>query len=1227
MFLPQKPQSNRRRSRPDRGFALIVTLSLMILLTVIAVGLLSLSAISLRASSANSAQQQAQANARMALMLAIGDLQRTMGPDTRVSANAKILEKSGTNVVDDNLEQVTGVWEAWRPSPENIGAYDQKKTGATQAVAINPTDGLPQPMGGFHRWLVSTGDPKKSSRVDFPTSGTLATPTSLVNSPSAGQPGVQAEKIKVLRAPNNIQGMIAWAVFDEGQKAAANLGNPVTTGTALEQLGNQDTLALENVTEWAPLAALTAADRAKFPSYESTKLAGNSETGRFSYDMTASTSGVLADVTLGKLRTDLSLLFANNPLPTEYSDRYLYSNTTTPIAAATSRGSHPYVWPAPDPKWSLLYKFYRISDNYGFSADGKNASIAIDFTKIPDRLNATGTGANAAYNDELKLSPVISKAQFFFSLTFCRDAELGVNFWPNTGGQTGGKRGTSEIVCQVDMIIDPVITLWNPYDVPIKVPEFHVYLYRIPIKFKFDVTNTAGKPPILRKKAGFEFTEFIDLVRTSGNTAELAYPLIIKPSTGQTTINMDPGEHLVCSIQDCKATANILDGTGAAPAGAVLMQPGWKVPNASGPLVSGAITSENLFRDTNGAVGAEFLKLNKQWEPTRGLPVRADDQISITVAPVSTIRGNFATLGSQPVDFYLRYGNASEPISGLGGERADYSDFGAIELDYGPDIANYLKTFSSSTGGAEALPTFPINKSDILNAPVDGNQLSKDASGQYRAVKMKKPFLVATLHLKSLIGSNSDIYRSKFPSKAWIYNNPTALYASNGLGNQMEKQAAHQYEFSLEPLAGTWGNGVPEVLVNGAGKYVGTGGPSPGAKGRAYAPFISIPRVHATSLAQLRHAPLNQSGKLPLQAQVLANSFAHPLMMADTVIDSAKGYLDHSFLANSLFDRTFFSSAKSGQNIVDLATSNTPLVNSRMAPFGNPDNALLTGTENYKYSAGSLLVNGSFNVNSTSVKAWKAFLTAMNGTDIPFLAGLDKTTLGALTNPTQEAHVSRYGLPLDQGLGDSIDPAGAGNSPAWTGYRKLDKTQIDSLATSMVEEVKKRGPFQSIAEFINRRAESTELGQMGGLQAAIELSGMNDGPKADTNSATLKGTEDGSDDYVNKDAAKGSSVTGTPGYLLQGDLLNSMAPFISVRSDTFKIRAYGEATDPTGKIVTARAWCEAVVQRVPDYVDSSANTASDHLGSDSPTPLSTINKNFGRKFQIVSFRWLTPQDI
>lgn len=58
----------------NRGFPLIVTISLLVLLTLIGVGLLSLSSVSLRSSSQGDAAQIARANARLALMMAIGQL-------------------------------------------------------------------------------------------------------------------------------------------------------------------------------------------------------------------------------------------------------------------------------------------------------------------------------------------------------------------------------------------------------------------------------------------------------------------------------------------------------------------------------------------------------------------------------------------------------------------------------------------------------------------------------------------------------------------------------------------------------------------------------------------------------------------------------------------------------------------------------------------------------------------------------------------------------------------------------------------------------------------------------------------------------------------------------------------------------------------------------------------------------------------------------------------------
>src|SRR5690606_16621148 len=89
-FTHHSEQSPWRRSA-RRGFALIVTITMMVLLSVLGVGLLSLGGVALRASSGSENRAIAQANARMALSVAIGELQRLSGPDTRITAAGGIL--------------------------------------------------------------------------------------------------------------------------------------------------------------------------------------------------------------------------------------------------------------------------------------------------------------------------------------------------------------------------------------------------------------------------------------------------------------------------------------------------------------------------------------------------------------------------------------------------------------------------------------------------------------------------------------------------------------------------------------------------------------------------------------------------------------------------------------------------------------------------------------------------------------------------------------------------------------------------------------------------------------------------------------------------------------------------------------------------------------------------------------------------------------------------------
>jgi hypothetical protein len=101
---------------------------------------------------------------------------------------------------------------------------------------------------------------------------------------------------------------------------------------------------------------------------------------------------------------------------------------------------------------------------------------------------------------------------------------------------------------------------------------------------------------------------------------------------------------------------------------------------------------------------------------------------------------------------------------------------------------------------------------------------------------------------------------------------------------------------------------------------------------------------------------------------------------------------------------------------------------------------------------------------------------------------------------------------------------------------------------------------------------------------------------------------------------QGYRSTGIPGWLTQADVLQVIGAAISARSDTFRIRTCGEAVDAAGKVI-ARAYCEAIVQRIPDYVDP-ANAATQR-----GTQLNALNTLHGRQFKIVSFRWLSPREI
>jgi hypothetical protein len=403
-------------------------------------------------------------------------------------------------------------------------------------------------------------------------------------------------------------------------------------------------------------------------------------------------------------------------------------------------------------------------------------------------------------------------------------------------------------------------------------------------------------------------------------------------------------------------------------------------------------------------------------------------------------------------------------------------------------------------------------------------------------------------------------------------------------------------------------------------------------------------------------------GLFPLTLQAIGNSYAHPNIPVDKAYTTVsrnfnmnvppkdRTFADHSYLANkALWDEYFFSSIspkpsavkafgganKTAKQVAEdffFNQSPVPLPNRRIVPHTrNLDQAgldtLFAKATDYRDGladriAAHLMVEGPFNVNSTSVDAWKALLSSLKGKPIAYL-DKDKSLSGVLTPDT----VTSDGTPVGPSSLPNGKPAIGTNDPQdpeqWFSWRELSEKEIDELAEALVRQVKLRGPFLSLSEFVNRRLDSAskELSLKGALQAALddERVSINEGFR--NASRRFSAAERGTMNPAFPEALEGPVAYGSAAYVDQADILRNFAAQLTPRGDTFVIRTYGDALDGNGSVV-ACAWCEAVVQRVPEYSDPADEAHVRQAGLKS-----TFNKAFGRKLEIVSFRWLNPDEV
>jgi hypothetical protein len=393
--------------------------------------------------------------------------------------------------------------------------------------------------------------------------------------------------------------------------------------------------------------------------------------------------------------------------------------------------------------------------------------------------------------------------------------------------------------------------------------------------------------------------------------------------------------------------------------------------------------------------------------------------------------------------------------------------------------------------------------------------------------------------------------------------------------------------------------------------------------------LFDVPREDLVSLGQLQHANVGRFSYEP--SYIIGNSYANLRIEQDewksSISDTLTGKIpgsfniyDASYLVNEvLWDSYIFStipqvadnrdtaseSEPDDAHFEALRTNQTLLPNPRFLPYepagSSFDRATLQdSTDAFHYNAGHVMVDGAFNINSTSVDAWEAFLSGTRGLAYQKVNGMGQITDFESVEGVRFPRVkASFGGPVEKTNMDENH---------WIGFRSLTGEEVRELAGAIVDEVRERGPFLSMAEFVNRKLDSGIHGQSGALQAALDKT-LNE--NTDPNySASINNTDI---------PTENTQAAGFPGQLLQGDILQALSPYMTVHSDTFTIRAYGESLSPDGTKIRSQAWCEAVVQRYPDPVGSSA--------TDALTELADPSSNFGRRFRIVSFAWLDPNNI
>ncbi|MEG0838052.1 MAG: hypothetical protein RSF35_09050, partial [Akkermansia sp.] len=464
----------------NQGFALIATITLMVLLALLSIGLLTIAASQTRISEKGVFAAEAKSQARLAMEVAIGRLQCELGPDQRISANSGILDSSPDSESIDGVAcpYVLGVWDSW-------DTWMNRKNSSGKKLTDTYERGRKEL---FRRWLISTSDKNNDSSLTAATdnlgaynaknerkvqllgTGTLGKNTdkkqeiyaALVQVDDANSPRGPVGKKK----SNATMKSIAWWVSGENQKARINMPQ--------FKWAIQDDIEIMRGTWDTPTPDMTVFDgldrmKGKLPSDTSEEY-DNKIRSLISFDtmglLNANSSGdpqgtnyhrvsmdsvsILTDVKFGGLKKDLNILLSQEELPEDFKG----TNADIGLRPKSSEDGSATEENRPISSWNQLYQWANLWDSTISQGQDNSAKLQWSgqspFTLIASDADGVSRMMNNRYT--YVRQPILLKMYVF----------TGAKLAPKVGGPALGGRITTSL------FETPVFVWWNPYNVSLQ---------------------------------------------------------------------------------------------------------------------------------------------------------------------------------------------------------------------------------------------------------------------------------------------------------------------------------------------------------------------------------------------------------------------------------------------------------------------------------------------------------------------------------------------------------------------------------------------------------------------------------------------------------------------------------------------------------------------------------------------------------------------------------------